>query len=812
MNESKRNVDFIDFDENSSRNDSNVVLDLLTVLWRNRFWFFLSIVLALFLGVLYVRSTQKTYSRKAVILIKDDKKGGSMGQAAVFQEMLLTGSNSVANEIGVLKSRHLMKQVVQKLNLTTNYKIKNGLRYRDLYAVSPIAVSYLDEMAKGTEFSIGIELHSYEKATLHYIYDEEEKEKRIDYTLGEPVTTPFGTISILSTLFLTEELLHREIIIEKRGEHSVTTQYKDAINIFSSDKQSSLVEIELIDTDTERADDIIDVLIRTYELNSIEEKNSIITNTVDFIDDKLIALEKELQYIDTDIEEYKKTHKLTDIDAVSSMYLQSYSRIDAEALGLENQLSIAKYMKEYLQDNANVAALIPSNLGINNIGIEGQIAAYNENMALRTKLMANSSENNPYVKDLQVVLMSTRTSIVNAIDNLIAGLEIQIEQYKAEEKASSSMIANVPTQHKFMVNIERQLKIKEELYLYLLQKKEESEIQKTTTESNCTVVDYADGYPGPVAPNKMQVVLISFVLGFLFPAVVIYIRTLLSTSVYTKKDITDVLDIPYVGELPLDKSKGESNIVVEKGSRNEINEAFRLLRDNIELMYTEKDSKGKVVLITSLNPGSGKTFITSNLSVAFASTRSKVVLVDIDLRKASLTKRLNFDTKLTGLSAYLAGKVENIEDVIRPFKDTGLDVVTSGALPPNPADLLKYGKTAEFFEALSAKYDYIIIDTAPYGMVSDAALCAQYADFSIMVVRSGLFDKRQLPHIDDVAKSERLPHLGVLLNGIDHKKIHYAYGYGNGYGYGYGYGYGGYGYGEEKKKGLRDWIRFVIGV
>ncbi|MDD3038747.1 polysaccharide biosynthesis tyrosine autokinase [Bacteroides sp.] len=816
MNKKKiEQFDFIDFTDEKGR-DNTAISDLLGVIWRNRFWFVLSIIIALSIAVIHVRSTPKTFSRTATILIKDDKKGGGgISEAAAFKDMFSLGSNSVYNEIGVLKSRHLMTQVVEQLKLETNYQIKDGLRLKDLYTSSPIEVECLDDVSLQGTFSITITPLENKKAKLTYVEIKEDSDGKVtettivdDISLDSVFEFRYGKVKVKSTLFMNRGYIDKDIIITKNNIKNIAKSYIQKLNIECNDKQSTIVLLSIIDTNPQRAEDIINTLVSVYENSAIDNKNKVLSKTVDFITDKTTVLENDLKLIDSDIEKYKKEKQLTDIPSVSSMYLNTSSRINAEALELENQLSLAYYMKEYLQNNSNQSELIPVNLGINSGGIESQIAKYNETMTLRNKLLANSTSNNPIINDLQISLVSMRSSILSSVDNLVASLKIQLKKYHSEEQKSSSKIADVSSQYKFMVNIERQLKIKEELYLYLLKKQEESEIQLTTTESNCTVVDVADGSNSPVAPNKMQIILIALVLGFVVPAIWLYIRSLLNTSVYTQKDIKNSIDIPFVGELPLEKRKENDNsLVVEDCNRNVINETFRLLRDNIEMMNAKEATEGTVVLFTSFNAGAGKTFATSNLALTISLSNKKVILLDIDLRKGSLGKRFGFDRKTSGVTTYLSGKVNNIDDIINGYGNSSLDIISSGALPPNPAELLKTEKLGILITELKKRYDYIIVDSAPYGLVTDTGIIAKYADLSIIVVRSGRFDKRQLPALAELYKSETLNNLSVLLNAVNINKIGYGYGYGYSYGYGYGYGYG-----NKVTKNLRHYIRLILGI
>lgn len=790
--------DLIDFKETNQSSTINVA-NLFSKVWRRRLWFIVSIISAYILGEFYIQSTQETYSRTATILIKGSKRGTSLGEVVPFQDIFSLNTNSINDEVGIITSRRMMMKVVQGLNLETNYQIKNRLKFNDLYNTSPINIEYIDDIAKNSTFICEVMISR--DSSIFIKMNEEEDEgvlgKKIEAHLNEVITTPYGIVKITPTIYMTDYYYENAITISKVDSKELAKAYVSELNVKEVDKSSSLVSISIVDVHAKRAEDILNTLINVYKTSMVEDENYILTNTLNFIKEKAKVLENALQLIDSDIEDYKRKNKLTDIFSVGSMYLQNYSKLDTEVLDIENQLGMAKYMKEYMCDNSKQEELIPINIGINSSGIESQVSTYNELMTRRNNLIINSSENNPVVVELNSTLVSIRASIINSIENLIASLDIKLNKYDSEKNKSSSKIANVSTQQKYIINIERQLKIKEELYLYLLKKQEEIEIQLTTIKSNCSIIDTADGPIHPISPNRIQFILICLMLGGIIPIIVMCIHSLFNTRVYTKKEIVDFVDIPFIGELPYIKNK--KNIVIEDGSRNLINESFRLLRDNIKM--TNSLDTGNVILITSFNPNAGKTFITSNLATAFALTKAKVILLDIDLRKATFTKRLGFNNKQLGLSTYLNGRVDNVEDIIFRYKDSNLDVIPSGILPPNPAELLDNGRLAILIKKLKEEYDYILIDSVPYGIVSDTAICIKYADITIMTVRSGVFSKNQLPYLADIYKSKKITNMLVVLNYVSMNNLV------NGYGYDCNYGYG-----ETIKKNLRYYIKVIFGI
>ena len=800
-------LDFIDFND-SRRQEGTMIADMLSAVYRNRKWFILSVAVCVLIGFLYLKSSPKIFLRTATVLVKDEQKGGGVNGAAAFQDLFSLGGSTVDNEVGIFKSKRLMRTVVETLHLDISYKEWDGLRKKELYTSTPFAVTFLDA-TPSQQISLTVTMSDNGKVTLaDMTLQNEEEEEEFDEILtvqpGDTVNTPVGKMVVASTLFTDENSIGKTVYVTKGNMKEVAESYNKALNVGVANKQSSLIALSIEDENVQRAEDLLNTLIEVYKNDAIEDKNRIVINTARFIGERLEIIEADLAAVDAEIENYKKKNRLTDIASESALYLQSSSMLDTEGLSVENQLNMAQYMKEYLQDNSKTTEPVPASIGIDDMGVQNLIMEYNTVLTRRNKLIANSSANNPLVRDLNGTLMSMRLSIAKAVDNLIASLEIQVANMKNKERENSNKIAFVPTQLKYVVSIERQQKIKEELYLFLLNKKEETELQLSITESNCRIIDPAEGVDLPVAPKKVQVALIALLAGIMLPALWIYIRSLLNTSVHTKKELKAGVNIPFLGEVPLEKNKHEKNIVVQEGSRESICEAFKIVRDNLDFMDTEKKTVGKVVLVTSANPDSGKTFITLNLGMSMALANVKVVILDLDLRKGSLSKSVGIGMKKTGVSNYLSGKVDDVKELVQVCGDDNrLHIITSGALPPNPAELLKSGRLDRLLEELKKSYDYILLDNPPYGVVVDTQLCGRLADQTVYVVRSGLFDKRMLPELQELYDSGKMKNMSILLNGIDYVKT--------GYGYGYGYGYGNYG-NDENRKNKKPLYKRIFGI
>ncbi len=801
-------MDFVLLNDKSDREGSSFAKLFSTVLFHRK-WFILSVLLCGLIGFLYVRSTPKTFRRTATVLVQDDRRGGVMSESAAFQDLFYSARASVDNEIGVFKSKRLMYDVAKQLRLDVSYKIRDGLRDRELYSSTPIIVDFTDIDPLQSISMTATLLENRQVELKDFQWGKEESNLVKVLLPGDTLRTPVGDIMVTIAPLIERDYIGKPVQISKRSLKAVSDSYNSRLKVDVDNKMSSIINLTLEDVNVKRAEDVINTLIEVYKNDAILDKNQVLESTANFIRERLIIIEAELSDVDSKIEQYKRDHQLTDIRSESALYLQSSGRLDTEVLSLENQLDMAEFMKVYLQDNSKLSDPIPASIGISDSGIQGQIAEYNSLLAQRNKLLANSSENNPLVKEMDNTLAATRFSISKAVDNLIAGLKIQIENMRQKEISTRGKISTVPMQHKYITSIERQQKIKEELYLYLLNKKEENELQATIMASNCRIIDPADGLNSPVSPNKVRVVLISFIIGLLIPGLWLYIRSLLNTAVYTKKELKEALTVPFLGEIPLVKTKSKELIVVEENSTEPICEALKIVHSNLEFMDTEHKGGGKVIMVTSVNQDAGKTFIAANLGMSMATVKEKVVVIDLDLRKGTLTKRLGIGTKQPGISNYLAAMEDNIFDSIHPSNENGLlDIIPSGTIPPNPADLLKSSRFDNMIAELRTKYDYVLLDTPPFGVVVDVQLCARVADQTIYVVRSGMLDKRVLPEIQELYNSGKMNNMSILLNGIDIKKIAsygtygYGYGYGRKYGYGYGYGYAGYGYSytQDKKR------------
>ena len=586
--------------------------DILQTVLANWYWFVLSVVVCAGAAFLYLKWTPKVYTRTASVLIKDDAKGGAMSESAAFEDLGLFGTKrNVDNEVLVFKSRRLMTEVARNLHLDVSYTVKDGLRTVELYTQSPVQLSFPDA-EEAQAFSLQADPCFPKKEVMLSGFTLAGQEvadgKPMKVALNDTATTPVGRVVVVPSLYYGDKYFNTVVQVTKSPLQSAALRFQSGLQATLASKTATIINLTLQDVSIPRAEDVINTLISVYNTDAINDKNQIVMNTSNFINDRLIVIEKELGDVDSDIESYKREHQLTDISSETGMYLQTSSQYRQEGLSLENQLSLAKYIKNYLTDPGKSSDLIPANTGISDVNIESQDREFNEMLLKRDKLISNSSSKNPVVQDLNNSLIAMKQTIIRSVDNLIVGLNIKIKNIRAQEEQTSRRISAVPTQQKEVLSVERRQKIKEELYLYLLNKREENELTQRMTESNARIIDPAAGSNAPVAPKSMMILLASIVLGCAIPAGVLWLLAVRRHEGALAEGCGGVLSVPFLGEIPMRDKKDKSEVVVHENGRDSVSEAFRIVRTNMDFMRV-KDKKMQVVMFTSFNPGAGKTFV-----------------------------------------------------------------------------------------------------------------------------------------------------------------------------------------------------------
>lgn len=784
--------------------------ELFGVCLRNWYWFLVSVIVCLGLGMLYILRTQPTFTRTADILVNDDKKGTSVGTdiTQAFSDLGIGKANmQVNNEVFVIKSPIIMEDVVRDLKLNVSYERKGVFRNATLYGKNnPVEVEFI-ENPQGVGLCFDILLDG-KKGTMSnfvkYVGGEKiEFPESADFniTMADTVNTPVGRVVIKpNAKFNGEVVPDLEMSVGYTDISSKADKILSELSATQPDEKASVIRISLDDTSVERAEDIINSLIENYNRSWVENRNEMARATYAFISERLAVIESELGNVDDNISTFKSQNLLPDVAAVSSLYLSKANATSDEILELNNQLQMANYINDYLNNPANKRALLPVNSGIGSASIEQQIALYNNNVLDRNNLVRNSSESNPLVKDLDDRIDNARQSILVAVQNQVIGLKNSIANLRKSESSSNAKLAANPTQSKYLLSVERQQKVKEALYLFLLQKREESELSQTFAPYNTRIISLARGGFAPTAPKTINILLVSFLLGLIIPFAIVFIVESLDTSVRSKKDIESI-QAPFLGSIPegnrisrlkkmlhINHKNVDMGIVVKHGSNDALNEAFRIIRSNVSFMndrFADGDAKvkGKVIMVTSAIPSSGKTFVSMNLAAAYALKGKKVIMLDIDLRRHSMTNQLAKEAK-SGISNCLAGKSEIRNEVIHSIDGLdNLSMVPSGPVPPNPAELLDSDRLKEILDELRESYDIIFIDCPPTEAITDSRLIGRCADMTIFVIRCGNLARAMVPEIEKIYEENRYPRMSVVLNGAQLHNRSYGYGYGYGYGY-----------------------------
>lgn len=776
--------------------------------WR---WFVLSLVVCLGTAVVYLLMTPPVYTRTASLLIKEESKGQSLSGdvGASFSDLGLFQSNTnVNNELISLQSPAVMYDVVKRLHLEVDYSTKGSFYPQVRYGQNlPLTVSFAG-LADNETAALTVEPVQSKGIKLKaFVHNGEKVDGEVVGTLNDSLVTPIGKLVIRPAgAFVDWQKSSEPLTVSRSGLNSAVSRYAAGLSVALNDEKATIIDLSFRDVCIQRAEDILNTLIAVYNENWIKDKNQIAVSTSMFINDRLGVIESELGHVDENISTFKSENLLPDVQAASQLYMTERSQAQSQILTLNTQLSMARYIRNYLTAASSRNQLLPANSGLESANIENQISEYNNLQLQRNNLVANSSEQNPLVIDMDESLRSMRRSIVSSVDNLITTLNTQIHSLEKSDQRATEHIAANPSQAKYLLSVERQQKVKESLYLFLLQKREENELSQAFTAYNTRVITPPTGSMIPTAPVKKNILLVGFALGILIPVVIVFLQETLNTRVRGKKDL-ESLSIPFVGEIPLYgkvRRSGllhkkvtpltETKVVVKEGSRDVVNEAFRVLRTNLEFVSSE-NGKGQVILMTSFNPGSGKTFLTVNIASSLAIKEKKVLVIDGDLRRGSTSVYVG--SPHHGLSNYLAGKVQHIEDVIVPASETvRFDVLPVGTIPPNPTELLSGERLQALLTDFRTRYDYILIDCPPIELVADTHIIEKYADRTIFVVRAGLLERSMLSELEALYTEHKFKNMAVLLNGTEGNGS-YRYGYRYGYHYGYGSNYY---YGNEKQK------------
>lgn len=763
-------------------------------------WVLLSLVVCVGAAVVYLLCTPKVYTTTASIMIKDEAAGKSAGAEDFGDFGLFQNKTNIQNEITTLKSADLMEEVVRRLDLDMNYYIPG--RFHDVVAYGsnlPVRVE-MPGFAENGSALFRVEVDGAGKVSVSDVKSGDLKsEERVQGAMNDTLMTVVGPMVVVAAEgYKPGEAV--ELNVVKAPVSATAGGYESRMVIAMSGDKSSVINLTVTDQSTQRAQALLSTLIGVYNEYWIRDKNQIAVSTSNFINERLGVIESELGNVDSDISSYKSQHLIPDVSAASSMYMSQNQQISQQIMDLRNQLKQTLYIKSYLGAASDNEKMLPMNSGVANVDIQSQITDYNNLVLQRNSLLAKSSDKNPLVVQLNEQMDQMRHAILASVDNSINALNMQISSLQGSQASTTSKIASNPSQAKYLLSVERQQKVKESLYLFLLQKREENELSQAFTAYNTRVVNKPASF-GPTAPNTRNILMMSFLLGLAIPFGVVYLMESNNTKVRGRKDV-EHLAVPFLGELPQHghekkKEAGEANtIVVKGGKRDIINEAFRVLRTNVEFMCNSSEGN-KVIAMTSFNPGSGKSFVSMNLGMAIALKGKKVLIVDGDMRHGSTSAYMGSPAR--GLADYLGGAVSEVDTlIVKTPECQNMQVLPIGSIPPNPTELLESPRFGELIGELKSRFDYVIIDCPPIEVVADAQIIDKFADRTFFVIRAGLFDRSMLPELDRLYEEKKYRNMSFILNGSRNDQGRYGYSHTYRYGYGYGYGYG-YNYGSGEK-------------
>jgi tyrosine-protein kinase Etk/Wzc len=750
-------------------------------------WFVLAVCLCITLAFIYLRYTTPQYQASTTILVKDEKKGGMLSELSAFADLGMGAGlkSNVDNEIEILKSRTLVERTVMKLGLHVVLIEKGSVISSEKYKDAPIEVNFINakptlytgtmlldfEELSANTFALVSEVAAGEKSTL--------LNPKKEFRYGEIISTRNGDLIATKSTNTIHKFNNEDKTLRIRVNplENVVASYMGRLKVNPVSKMSSVVEISITDPVTHRAEAFLDNLIQIYNADAAADKSYISENTSKFVAERLLLITQELDGVEKDVERFKSSNKLTDIETEAKLFIEGSSEYNKKRVEMEIQLNMVSSMLDFMKKSTN-ADLMPANI-ISGNDASGLMDSYNQLVLERNRILKSATTENPTVIKLEEQIASLKANIAESLRRLQANLNIQKRDLRSQEGLLDSKIGEIPGQERQFRVIARQQKVKEELYLYLLQKREETAISMAATAPNARVIDAAKASKVPVSPKKNIIYLAALLLGLLVPFGIIYIMDLLDTKVKSRFDISSKFDIPFLGDIPNSITPNE---IIDSTSRTGTAEALRIVKTNLDFMLGQvPEGEAKTIFMTSTVPGEGKTFLSVNMAGTMALSKKKVLLMGMDVRNPKLNEYIELPNN-SGLTDYLSSSKAVISDYI--FKSNNFDnlyVLPAGIIPPNPTELLMSKKVGELFTQFKKEYDYIIVDMAPVSLVSDTLMLAQYADATVYVVRADFLDKRML-HIPKILyKENKLKNMAVLLNDTKHNKS---------YGYGYGYGYG----------------------
>lgn len=748
------------------------VRKIVRVVLEHWWWFAISILLCVGAGV--VRFVRKTPSWRTDATIALRQKNADVSQVEALSMLGLSGNAAAEDEVVVLSSRGLIYQAVDALNLwEDNYK-KGGLRWEEEFRNPALTIDYIDlnEKAQTSPFTVTVKPNKKGYKVKVKMGRFKSSSKQVE-TLGEPIELrTVGTIAIHANRPLSADTTYR---VRHARRELVVARYREAIKVVQHKKESNIIILSTLSTNPERDKALLHQIIEQYNLNAVVDKNMIATNTAAFIEERLAIITNELTEAENAVAAYKEQNNIADLNTQAQLFLTTGNAEQRALAEIETQLSLVEYIDEFLRDETKRNSLIPSNIGVTDASLSGGLAEYNALLLQRMRILRTATEANPVIEQMNVQLASMRQNIIATIGSVRESLLIRQRNLLKQDSKFNQQIQDAPEQQREYVRVVRDQQIKERLYLYLYEKREENALMLAATSMPAKIVDMPQRDVQSQTPKLKKLLFICFFLGLLFPAGILYLLILFNDKIDDAKEFERRIKAPMLGQLV--KNSRNAHIAIHEGESTVSAELFRLIRTNLRYVIPA-NTKNPVILVTSCINGDGKSYVSTNTALSLAILGKKVVLVGMDIRKPMLADYFGLQNR-GRLTDYLAEPEITVDDIIVPSGEhKNLDIIPCGTIPPNPAELLQTERVDELFAELRKRYEYIIVDTAPVALVSDTYQLDRVADMTIFVCRYKYTPSEMIDYINNVIEQQRMHNVACVLNGVKSTRAGYGYGYG----------------------------------
>jgi len=721
-------------------------------------WFILSIVVCLMVAFVYLRYTTPEYRVFSKIIISDSKKGQTQDMSATFSDIGLTAPRmNIDNELEILRSPSLMKSVVDSLGLGVSYFKSGKIKKIEIYKQTPIIVSIPFIKAPG--------LFTVDSVDANTLSIHSESGFDLKAEIGKEIGTPWGTLTFKPNPFRTESY---PITV------AVNPWYFPPVSVNPLNKTSSVVEVSIILPNPQKGQDIVNTLVDHYNKNAINDQNYVARSTITFIDERLDIVSGQLDTAEQKVENYNKSQGISDLQTQGQMALSSAGAYTKQISDAGIQLELLKQIQNFVMSHEN-DDLVPSSTGINDPTVISLISKYNDGVLMKKNATAGMLKDHPKLIEYNNQVARIRDDLLKGINISEIGMQTTIRELQRQNNMYASKALEMPTQERATRDLARTQTIKETLYTYLLQKREDTGLALMMATPNAKVIDYAVSSGGPVQPKRMFILLAALILGTVIPIVIIYVRDLFDIKIHTKEDVKKIISAPFLGVIPIMKDNDPFPVLKVRTS---MAERFRTVISNLNFIVGNE--KRKIITVTSYTSGDGKSFFSRNLAMSLATSGKKTLLIDMDLRKSIMVKTLGLTDRDKGSTMFLSDPQIGISDIIDTSHSfhKNLDIIPVHVFPPNPAELLSSERLDQLFQGIGRDYEYIIIDTAPVGLVADVYNINQYALATIFLLRSNFTLKKNLFEIQEYYKDKKLNNLSIVLNAVTDENI-YGYGYGN---------------------------------